>query len=279
MADLFPASVEKIHDKPLKLVTDRILTLYKKLWPFIQSHQRKTVSIQHKHDEFLDLFSWYSAEARKHKSLGPKYVLALKAQLLAGYTTTEIETLTWQTLSAGLREPVADRFRSVSYNESIGTLEVQETTGLRIHTEMIDLMNQLQRCGIMCYIVSASTEWVVKAAAKHLNFPVKPDNIFGIRVKRTDNDFLTTKLPTHYPVTYRKGKVKVIKEKICANPVIIAGDAVTDYEMLTMPLVPIRLLINHNRSGLISTLYNNPQFLVQGLNKTTGSFRAQKETL
>jgi len=39
------------------------------------------------------------------------------------------------------------------------------------------------------------------------------------------------------------------------------------------------LIINHNKSDLISTLYNDYRYLLQGLDKTTGSFRPHRDTV
>ena len=60
--------------------------------------------------------------------------------------------------------------------------------------------------------------------------------------------------------------------------VLVAGDADTDYEMLTLPEVDIRLLVNRNQTGLISTLYQDPRILLQGLDQATGRFRPFRES-
>ncbi len=279
LAGLFPDSQIKISGRPLKLIKNRILVLYEKLWPFIKAKQPHLVIHLPEHVEFKHLFLWYCVKARKHSELGPWYTLPLMARLLAGYSTDEVKNLTRQALSAAVQEPVATDILRITSCQSIGVIEVRHATGMRVQHEIIDLMEQVKRCGIRCCIISASTEWVVEAAVKYLGFPVTPDNIYGIRVQLDGSNRLSTSLPAGYPVTYREGKVKIIREFIDATPVIIAGDAVTDYEMLNLPDVPIRLLINHNKSGLISTLYNDPRFLLQGLNKKTGAFRPHRETL
>lgn len=268
-----------IGGKPLTLVRNRILELYGKLWPFIRKNRQREGGRQPEYEEFRNLFLWYCVEAGKEKRLGPQYTLPLMARLLAGYSIDEVEDLTCHALSNVLHEPVAEETRRVNCCASIGTIEVEHATGLRVHTEMVDLMDQLRLCGIRCCIVSASTEWVVKAAAKYFVLPVDQENIFGVRVQIAGDGHLTANLPDDYPVTYRAGKVRVINEMICAAPVIVVGDAVTDYEMLKIENVPVRMLINHNKSGMISTLYNDPQILLQGLDKTTGFFRPHRETL
>ncbi len=200
-------------------------------------------------------------------------------RLLANYTIDEVENLTCQALLIAQKEFISTEVKSMVIGGlSLDSfIQVELAKGLQTHSEIIDLMGQLQRCGIRSCIVSASTEWIVKAAVKHLGFPVAQEDIFGIRVQM-NGDILTKKLAENYPITYRAGKVEVIDKEICATPVLIAGDAVTDYEMLNISNVAMRLIINHNKSGLISTLYDDPRFLLQGLNTGTGSFRPHRET-
>ena len=279
LSKLFPKNQESICGISFEQVKTRILSLYAELWPFILNHRQKKVLNSQEHAELQNLFFWYYREARKENTLGPLYTLPLMSRLLAGYTTDEVEELTCRALVSAQQEPIAVETRSmVTRGLSLDTItQIEFATGLQAHREIIDLMEQLQRCAIRTCIVSASTEWIVRAAVKHLGFPVKQQDIFGIRVQLAGNT-LTTKLADNYPVTYRTGKVEVIDKEICADPVMVAGDAATDYEMLTLPNIPIRLIINHNKSGLISTLYNDPRFLLQGLNTATGTFRPYRET-
>ncbi|MDR2548819.1 MAG: hypothetical protein LBD10_01240 [Desulfobulbus sp.] len=60
---------------------------------------------------------------------------------------------------------------------------------------------------------------------------------------------------------------------------LVAGDADTDYEMLTLPEVDIRLLLNRRQRGLIATLYEDRHVLVQGLDLATGRFRPARESI
>ncbi|MCF8056378.1 MAG: haloacid dehalogenase-like hydrolase [Desulfocapsa sp.] len=276
---LFPDIEEHIGGKSFSLVKNRLVTLYKNLWPFIQQKELAQGLLQREYVEFVDLLFWYCSEARRLKSLGPQYTLTFLARLLAGFSTDEVEDLTCQALVSALREPITTQRRTVCWRDTIGTINFRYETGLRLHPEMFDLMNCLQHAGICSYIVSASTEWIVKAAVLFFDIPVRQKNIFGIRVQLDREKILTTEVPTDYPVTYRAGKIKIIHDHIKATPILVAGDAETDYEMLTMPKIPIRLIINHNKSDLISTLYNDTRYLLQGLNKTTGFFRPHRQTL
>ena len=82
-----------------------------------------------------------------------------------------------------------------------------------------------------------------------------------------------------YPLTYRAGKNEIIDRFIPGHPWFVAGDADTDYDMLTRPGVTLRLLINRQLPGLIAELYQQPDILLQGIDQTSGCFRPSSETL
>ena len=132
--------------------------------------------------------------------------------------------------------------------------------GLQPFSEMRTLIDWLTSVGVECHIVSASTDWLVKASAKKLGFTVLPENIYGIRVALEENEVLSEQEQPGYPVTFREGKVEVIERFIQARPIMVAGDADTDYEMLTLPDVPVRLIINRLQTGIISSLYTDSRF-------------------
>jgi phosphoserine phosphatase len=279
LATLFPESMEHIGGKSFSVVKNRILSLYETLWPFLEKGQNRQ-ALQHEgYEEFAGLLFWYYSKISKQQSLGPEYPLTFLAKLLAGYSTNELEDLTCHAIVAALHEPITTDIKTVQCCETIGVIKVYHATGLKVHHEIADLMDSLQSVGIRCCIVSASTEWIIKAATVFCGFPVQEEDIYGIRLELDETETLTTKLTENYPVTYRNGKVKIINEYIGATPVLVAGDAITDFEMLTIPLTPIRLVINHNKTDLISALYNDPRFLLQGIDKKTGSFRPHQETL
>jgi len=140
-------------------------------------------------------------------------------------------------------------------------------------------MRTLAQQGVERYVISASTEWLVEGAAQWLGFPVAADHIFGIRVRLDDGERLGIGDPEAYPTTFRQGKAEIIRRWIEGTPVLVAGDADTDFEMLTLPGVAIRLLINRRQTGLISTLYQDPSILLQGLDLTTGRFRPSRESV
>ncbi|MBL4903210.1 MAG: haloacid dehalogenase-like hydrolase [Desulfocapsa sp.] len=278
-ANLFPDYSGTVGNRPYQVIKNRIISLYEALWPFISSNRRDIALVLSKYQEFYVLLPWYCEASRQEQELGPEYSLTFLARLLSGYTTDEVEYISCMAFMGALEEPIGKQRRIVHCKDPIGFLESCQATGLRVQPEIADLMKQLRLVGLDCSIVSASNEWVVKAAVTFFGLPVDEENVFGIRVRLNEREVLSQELPDNYPVTYRHGKVSVINTFLKKQPVLVAGDAVTDFEMLTMDQVSVRLLINHNKSGIISSLYNDPEILLQGIDKTTGSFRPHTETL
>jgi phosphoserine phosphatase len=161
----------------------------------------------------------------------------------------------------------------------IGRISASYPLGLHAYPEMRALMEQLAAQGVERYVISASTEWLVEGAAPRLGFAVDADHIYGIRVRLTEDKRLCVDDLPGYPTTYREGKAEIITQRIAGTPVLVAGDADTDYEMLTLPGVPIRLLINRRQNGLIASLYQQPGILLQGVDLTRGSFRPSRDSI
>jgi phosphoserine phosphatase len=206
-------------------------------------------------------------------------VLPFMGKLLAGFSTAELRHLAVEVVQAVRREPLREETLTVAAPEPIGRIEASYPLGLHAHPEMLALMHSLANLGIERYVISASTEWLVEGAAKLLGFPVDPAHIFGIRVRLEEGEVLAIDDPAAYPVTFREGKAEIIGKWISGRPVLVAGDADTDFEMLTLPGVDIRLLINRRQSGLISSLYQDPRVFLQGLDLNSGRFRPSRESI
>jgi phosphoserine phosphatase len=101
------------------------------------------------------------------------------------------------------------------------------STGIRVHSEIRDLMKLLRKEGFQVWIVSAGPHWVVTGAAKQ--FDVDPERIIGMRTKLVDGKLTTEMDP---PPTFRQGKVEAIEKYIKAKPLLVLGDSWTDAEML-----------------------------------------------
>lgn len=278
-AALLPTSNEILDGKPMERIVATLVDLYSQLWSFVEQKQVEEAFKLDIYPQFTTLLLWFTEKARKHERLGPRYVLPLLAQLLAGFSTTELARLTTEVIASIEKEPLQTASVQAVLPAPIEQVTTSYEQGLQPFSEMRTLIDWLTSVGVECHIVSASTDWLVKASAKKLGFTVLPENIYGIRVALEENEVLSEQEQPGYPVTFREGKVEVIERFIQARPIMVAGDADTDYEMLTLPDVPVRLIINRLQTGIISSLYTDSRFLLQGINIATGRFRPSANTI
>jgi len=155
---------------------------------------------------------------------------------------------------------------------------------------MQDLMRALNAAGVEVFVVSAGAEWVVEAAAEVLRYPVDREHVYGMRVVEGADGRLTTDVAPHetYPVTFRQGKADLVSRVLGRPALLVAGDAMTDYEMLTgLPETEISLVINRNKGGQMVELYRRAlqpasgerRVLLQGRDENRSRFRKARETV
>ncbi|MGD9950278.1 MAG: hypothetical protein AB7U29_17640 [Desulfobulbus sp.] len=279
LAAILPPEQGTLAERPVAAIRTTILSVYKKLWPLIQSGQTELARQTPEYPLFATLLLWCTDMARKAEHLGPRYVLPFMGKMLAGFTTNELHQLAREVVCQVEMEPLVEEILEIEAPQPIGRISASYPLGLHAYPEMQALMRQLAAQGIERYVISASTEWLVEGAAPRLGFAVDPDHIYGIRVRLTAEERLTIDDYPAYPTTYREGKAEIITQRIKGTPVLVAGDADTDYEMLTLPDVPIRLLINRRQSGLIASLYQQPGILLQGVDLTKGCFRPSRDSV
>ena len=164
--------------------------------------------------EGLDPYAHYEALCAQDKMVGYPYA----AQLMAGLSEAEVRRL-----SATF---FAEHFRQNVY-------PAQQV-----------LIQKLQEAGVDVWIVSASNQWLIEAAANYLGVPAS--RVVGIRLEVKDAR-LTEQIIQ--PITFRAGKVAAIKKYIGQQPVLVAGDSMTDYEMLQYAS-GLRILINPRDKGV-----------------------------
>lgn len=105
------------------------------------------------------------------------------------------------------------------------------------------LIKALQAKGADVWIVSASNQWIVEAGGHYLGIPA--DKVVGIRLEVKDGILTDRVIP---PVTYRPGKVEAIGKYIGKTPILVAGDSITDYEMMALSS-DIALVIHPQEGG------------------------------
>ena len=276
--ELLPTGLSDLAGRPMAMITEALTSAYQALWPCM-GQGRGRDSAQPDYQMFTTLLLWFTDQARKDERLGPRYVLPFMGKLLAGYTLAELRQFAVTVIDKAMQEPLTKQTLAYDAGPRLGELSASHSLGLHAQTEMRQLMQLLGQHDVTCYVVSASTEWLVEEAVKRLGFPVAANCVYGIRVALDAGEVLTTQSPSDYPVTFREGKAAIINRFIPGEPVLVAGDADTDYEMLTLPDVPLRLLINRNQRGLISSLYEDPRILLQGLDLHTGRFRPHRQSI
>lgn len=140
--------------------------------------------------------------------------------------------LTPQQMHAWSREAIARELRESRRLERYGTDEdevVEVSRGIRPLLEMRQLMFTLDQSGFEVWIVSATNVWTVRQFAPYFGVPA--ERVLGNRVE-VRNGELTAE--TIRPALFREGKVEIIEKVIGRTPALVAGDAVTDFEMLGM---------------------------------------------
>ncbi|WP_310601001.1 HAD family hydrolase [Desulfobulbus sp.] len=279
LAAILPRPEGQLAGRPLAAIVATLVQAYRTLFPLLLAGRTAKALSLPEARIFAALLLWFTIQARKDERLGPLYVLPFMAKLLAGFTTVELRFLAMDVVQAAGLEPLDEATLSAEAPAPIGRIEASYPRGLHPYPEMLALMRRLAGLGIERYVISASAEWLVEGAASWLGFPVEAERVFGIRVGLDAGEVLTISDPLDYPVTYREGKTEVIRRWIGSRPMLVAGDADTDYEMLTLPEVDLRLLLNRRQRGLIATLYEERHVLVQGLDLATGRFRPARESI
>jgi phosphoserine phosphatase len=120
--------------------------------------------------------------------------------------------------------------------------------GVRVYGEVDDLLRRLQERGHDVWIITASNQFVADEAADRLRVP--RSRVVGIR-PRIVGGLLTADLES--PITYREGKLQALVER-GLHPRLVAGDSMTDYEMLKA--APVALVID--RGSIDRNLMTSP---------------------
>ena len=179
-----------------------------------------------------------------------------------------LQRVTWQTLAD------AGRQRSCDWQ-----------LGLRRCPQMEALMAALTAAGVACWVVTASHQAVVRAlvaAAPSLgDGALSPGRVVGMQPQAVKG---------HAPTTWRAGKVEAIIKHLPTPPLLVAGDAETDFEMLTAFTPPcLSLVIHRDQPAPMDALYARAAaaaaaattpaasaagWLLQGRDETTGALVA-----
>lgn len=175
-----------------------------------------------------------------------------------------------------------------------GVVTASHTTGLRLTSEVANLMNTLRANGIDVYVVSASLEDVVRvfATLPKYGYNLPTENIIGMHLETKDG-VIQNKYQPNYPITVGHGKTEVIQsvleKKYGHGPILIAGDSNGDFEMMTeLKSVKLALVINRVKGGKIGQQAmkaaeqlgkTNPSVVLQGRDENTGMWIPNETTI
>lgn len=175
-----------------------------------------------------------------------------------------------------------------------GVITASHTTGLRLTSEVANLMNTLRANGIDVYIVSASLEDVVRvfATLPKYGYHLPTENVIGMRLE-TKNGLITNNYLPNYPITVGHGKTEVIQsvleKKYGHGPILVAGDSNGDFEMMNeLDSVQLALVINRVKGGKIGQQAAkaaeqlgkaNPSVVLQGRDENTGMWIPNEATI
>ncbi|HNU69126.1 MAG TPA: HAD-IB family phosphatase [Myxococcota bacterium] len=99
---------------------------------------------------------------------------------------------------------------------------------------MADLARGLAESGFDVWIVSATNQWTVRAAAPKMNFD--PDNVIAM-ASAPEGGIMTETMVE--PLICNAGKVTAIQQKFGRLPDVSFGDSMGDFEMLCASRVPV----------------------------------------
>ncbi|HEY9840869.1 MAG: HAD family hydrolase [Candidatus Sericytochromatia bacterium] len=156
----------------------------------------------------FDVFANYEALCAQNKWLGYPYA----SQVMAGMKVADIKALAKEFFTGPFQANIYPGQRS--------------------------LIQRLQRAGVEVWIVSASPQWLIEQGAPYLGVPA--DHVVGVRLGEANGLATPHVIP---PMTFRQGKVEAITKYIGKTPVLVAGDSITDFEMLKIAS-RLQLVIN-----------------------------------
>lgn len=159
---------------------------------------------------------------RRLQRAGKRDCYQWAVRLHVGLRPDELEAWTKVAIQRELANEI-----SVERRLSAAGEEVRIGRGIRYLMEMGQLMQALQQAGYEVWVVSATNIWTVRVFAGY--FGVPKERVLGNRVAISDGA-LTDQAQA--PILFREGKVEIIDQVIKKQPFLVAGDTITDFEML-----------------------------------------------
>ena len=198
--------------------------------------------------------------------------------LFEGMTVDEVKALAKEANDFGIGNKLGKYVieSSDKLTGEAGKVSHQYKSGLRVQSETANLFHEFEKNGIKVYIVSASLEDIVKvfASNKSYGYNLEIENIYAMKLKSTTDNILLDEYNYDIPFTQREGKSETINRFIRPKydgrgPILVAGDAVGDENMLT-EFKDTEVLLIMKREGKLDNLVNDKRTLIQYRNLKTG---------
>ncbi|TMN22614.1 haloacid dehalogenase-like hydrolase [Lentibacillus cibarius] len=227
---------------------------------------------------------------------GPEVAYPWMQRLFTNMTVQEVQKLAETSNDFNLGQALANVHLTSPelLSGSAGKVVVYYVSGLRVISEISNLMNTFRKRGIDVFIVSASMEEIVEvfAANPKYGYGLPKENVFGTRLRKK-NGIMQSIQQDNWPVAAHHGKTLIIRREIAAKrngtePLLVAGDSSSDYEMLTeFKNMKLGLIINCLQKGNIADLSekcsleikeSGPTYALQGRNENTGLLHLYEST-
>ncbi len=175
-----------------------------------------------------------------------------------------------------------------------GQVAVNHFYGLRIYSEIVNLMNTLRSNGFDVYISTASIDDVVRVFAGNpkYGYNVPAENVIGLRLEMQDGKY-TNVYRKDWMFNWGPGKTVGIQRELVARkgygPALVAGDSDGDAWMLKDFVdTKIGLIVNRVKTGEIGERSKSAaaeigkhgaRYILQGINENTGLFMPDEKSL
>ncbi|MCC7354154.1 MAG: haloacid dehalogenase-like hydrolase [Anaerolineae bacterium] len=188
----------------------------------------------------IDALRWQLARSFRllSRRLGDR-AYGWQTQILAGMTPNQVEALSDLILEEESRRPLGKE--SIPAPDGRNDAE-SIPTGLRLYPQIGQLRMRLEGAGIATWVITATSEVIVRAGAHRLGFA--HERVIGMR-NTTVNGRLTSTLKE--PNTWGEGKITVIRRDIhpTQRPILVVADGLTDRDMLEYG-ADVRLVIDRS---------------------------------
>ena len=165
------------------------------------------------------------------------------------------------------------------YENNISTYKI----GLKIANEMSELIKKLHDNNIDVYVISASTFEVVDSVLQPLKKYIS--KIYAKKIINKNNIFTGLLDENELRITSLDKKIiieDILKQKYNKDPIIVAGDSMGDFDMLTgFKNTKISILIDRNRNDKFQNLLNisDNRYMKQCVDENLGIFISKEKSI